>query len=84
MDWPSLKAPQLLRVLLREPLGYEVKKKQGSRKRSGTSHRKLTSRNGYPDIGFSFHDKKTINGNVVKKILVEDVGLSETEARKLV
>lgn len=84
MEFPSLKAQQLLRVLLREPLAYEVKKKQGSRRRKGTSHRKLESRNGYPDVLFSFHDKQTIPGGVVKKILIEDVGLTETEARKLV
>lgn len=84
MDFPSVKAPQLLRVLLREPLAYEIKKKQGSRKRKGTSHRKLVSRNGYPDIGFAFHDKKTIPGGVVKKILTQDVGLTEEEARKLI
>ncbi len=84
MDFPSLKAPQLLRVLMREPLAYEIKKSQGSRKRKGTSHRKLVSRNGYPDIGFAFHDKQTIPGGTVKKVLTKDVGLSETEARNLV
>jgi predicted RNA binding protein YcfA (HicA-like mRNA interferase family) len=64
-------------VLLREPLGYEVVTQNGS-------HRKLESRNGYPKVGFSFHDKATIPGGAVKKILVKDVGLDEDKARELI
>ena len=37
----------------------------------------------YPPITISFHDKLTIPGSHVRKILVQDVGLSEMEARKL-
>ncbi|MBA3423873.1 MAG: type II toxin-antitoxin system HicA family toxin [Rubrobacteraceae bacterium] len=77
MDFPSLKAQKFLRVLLREPLNYEVTRQNGS-------HRKLESRNGYPDLLFSFHDGVTIPGGAVKKILVKDVGLDEDSARKLV
>lgn len=76
MDFPSLKAQKLLRVLLREPLDYEIVRQSGS-------HRKLESRNGYPDTGFSFHDGATIPGGAVKKILVKDIGLDEDEAREL-
>ncbi len=77
MDFPSLKSQQLLRVLLREPLGYEVVRQNGS-------HRKLKSRNGYPTLGFSFHDGVTVPGGAVKKVLVKDVGLDEDKARELV
>ncbi len=77
MDFPSLKAQKFLRILLREPLGYDVTSQNGS-------HRKLESRNGYPKLGFSFHDGVTVPGGAVKKILVKDVGLDEDEARRLV
>lgn len=77
MDFPSLKAQKLLRVLLREPLGYEVARQSGS-------HRKLKSRNGYPDLGFSFHDGATVPSRAVKKILTKDIGLDEEKARELI
>ncbi len=77
MDFPSLKAQQLLRVLLREPLGYEIVSQNGS-------HRKLESRNGYPKLGFSFHDGVTIPGGAVRKILTKDVGLDESQVRELI
>ncbi len=76
MQFPALKPQQLLAVLRREPLGYEILRQKGS-------HRRLRSRNGHPDIGFSFHDGTTIPPGLVKKVLVGDVGLSEDEARKL-
>lgn len=76
MQFPALKPQQLLAVLRREPLAYEVLRQRGS-------HRRLRSRNGHPDIGFSFHDGTTIPPGLVKKVLVGDVGLSEDEARKL-
>ncbi len=67
----------MLRVLLREPLGYEVVRQNGS-------HRKLESSNGYPVLWFSFHDGITVPGGAVKKILVKDVGLDEDVARELI
>ncbi len=76
MDFPSLKAQKLLRVLLREPLGYEIVSQNGS-------HRKLESKNGYPNLGFSFHDGVKVPGGAAKKILVKDVRLDENEAREL-
>ena len=77
MDFPSLKAQKFLRILLREPLGYEIVSQNGS-------HRKLESKNGYPKLGVSFHDGVTIPGGAVRKILVKDIGLDENEARELV
>lgn len=75
--FPALKPAQLLALLQREPLGYEIVRQRGS-------HRKLRSRNGHPDIGFSFHGPITLPGGLVRKILVGDVGLSEDEARRLI
>jgi predicted RNA binding protein YcfA (HicA-like mRNA interferase family) len=77
VDFPSLQSQQLLRVLLREPLGYEIVRQKGS-------HRRLESSNGYPVLGFSFHNGVTVPGGAVKKILVKDVGLDEDEAKALI
>ncbi|MGN6371524.1 MAG: type II toxin-antitoxin system HicA family toxin [Solirubrobacteraceae bacterium] len=74
--FPSLKAPRLLSVLRRDPLGYEIVRQRGS-------HRKLEAE-GRPPLTFAFHDADTIPGGMVRKILVDQVGLDEDEARKLV
>jgi predicted RNA binding protein YcfA (HicA-like mRNA interferase family) len=76
MQFPSLKARQMLAILQREPLAYEVVRQNGS-------HRRLESRNGYPPLGFSFHDRATIPPGLVRKILVQDVGLTEDEATEM-
>lgn len=67
----------MLAILKRKPLLYTEKKRKGS-------HRHLVSEAGYPDIGFWCHDKDTLRGSVVRDILVNQVGLSPEEARKLV
>jgi hypothetical protein len=36
-----------------------------------------------PPITFSFHDRQTIRPRTVKRVLCEQVGLSEDEALKL-
>lgn len=77
MVFPAVKAQQLLAILCREPLAYEIVRQRGS-------HRRLRSRRGYPDLGFSYHDGATIPPGVVRKVLVMDVGLREDEARRLV
>jgi hypothetical protein len=38
---------------------------------------------GRPTVRFSFHDNQTVPGRVVRKILCNDVGLSEDEAKRL-
>ena len=73
--FPSLRWPQLRRILEREPLGYGIERQEGS-------HRKLVAP-GRPDLHLSFHDDQTLPPGLVRKILVNDVGLSETEAREL-
>lgn len=67
----------MLAILERKPLEYREKRRKGS-------HRRLASANGYPEIAFWAHDKDTLKGSVVREILVNQVGLSEDEARKLV
>jgi predicted RNA binding protein YcfA (HicA-like mRNA interferase family) len=74
-DFPSMKARELLAVLSREPLSYEVARQRGS-------HRRLKAP-GRPPITFAFHDGATIAPGLVRKILCRDVGLGEDEALKL-
>ena len=75
-SFPSLRWPQFSRILEREPLGYHIERQDGS-------HRKLTAP-GRPDLWLSFHDNQTLPPGLVRKILVNDVGLSEAEAWELV
>lgn len=73
--FPSMKAKRLRALLERKPLRYRVARQSGS-------HRRMESPD-YPPLTFSFHDKATIPAGLVRKILVQDVGLAEDEARKL-
>jgi len=73
----QLKSKKLWALLTRSPLNYSVAHRAGS-------HRKLVSASGYPEIGFAFHDKETIGGGVVKRMLCEQVGLTEQEALDLI
>jgi predicted RNA binding protein YcfA (HicA-like mRNA interferase family) len=70
-----MKAKRLLAVLERKPLGYRVVRQKGS-------HRRLLSPD-YPPLVFAYHDRATVRPHMVREILVEDVGLAEEEARKL-
>lgn len=54
-----------------------------ARVRQNGSHRKLESLNGYPPLGFSYHDGVTVGPGAVKRILVDDVGLGKQEALDL-
>ncbi|MDQ7825089.1 MAG: hypothetical protein RDV48_19970 [Candidatus Eremiobacteraeota bacterium] len=74
--FPSIKARKMLSILEREPLKYRVFRRAGS-------HRKLVSSNGYPIIGFSFHDAETLSPGEVREILVKKIGLSEKDALDL-
>lgn len=74
--YPAIKATQLLALLTRKPLDYEIVRRRGS-------HRRLESRSGYPPPTFAFHDSTTIPPGLVRKILERDVGLTEDEARAL-
>lgn len=74
--FPSLKSARLLSILTTKPLGYEVVRQSGS-------HRRLEAE-GRPSLTFAFHDGATIPGGMVRKILVDQVGLDADIARRLV
>jgi predicted RNA binding protein YcfA (HicA-like mRNA interferase family) len=74
-DFPSMKARELLAVLTRVPLSYEIVRQRGS-------HRRLKAA-GRPTLTFAFHESATIAPGLVRKILCHDIGLGEDEALKL-
>jgi predicted RNA binding protein YcfA (HicA-like mRNA interferase family) len=73
--FPSLKARALLAVLCREPLNYRVVRQVGSHRRLEAPDR--------PPLMLAFHERATVAPGLVRKILVDDVGLTEEEARRL-
>jgi len=74
-EFPSMRARELLAVLMREPLNYEIVRQRGS-------HRRLKAP-GRPSITFAFHDRQTIAPGVVRQVLCRQVGLVEADAREL-
>lgn len=70
-------ARALLRLLERKPLQYRQTNKTGG------SHRRMESDAGYPMLFFSFHDGVTVGGTMVKKVLLDQVGLDEATARAI-
>jgi predicted RNA binding protein YcfA (HicA-like mRNA interferase family) len=70
-----MKARRLLAILTREPLNYRVVRQRGS-------HRRLRAP-GRPPFTFAFHDRDTVPGGIVRRILIHDLGLDEDEARRL-
>ena len=70
-----MKASRLLAVLMREPLGYRVTRQRGS-------HRRLRA-SGHPPLTWAFHDARTLAPREVRRILVDQVGLDEAEALRL-
>lgn len=73
--FPAMKARRLLTMLTQE-LGYAVVRHEGS-------HRRLTAP-GRPDLTFAFHDGVEVGGVAVRRILVKQVRLSETEALEVI
>lgn len=67
--------PQLERILTPGPLNYVITRHEGS-------HRMLESP-GRPTLHLSFHDRQELPGGLIRKILVQDVHLTELEARNL-
>jgi predicted RNA binding protein YcfA (HicA-like mRNA interferase family) len=67
-----MKANELLAILMKNPLNYRIMRIRGS-------HRTLVS-NERPRILFSYHASEELSGFKVKKILINGVGLSESEA----
>ena len=74
-QFPSLKAKDVLALLRQSPLGYVVVRQRGS-------HRQLRAE-GHGPVLFSYHDASTVPPRVLRKILVEDVGLDEDRALAL-
>lgn len=72
--FPSLKARQMLRVLI--GLGYRPIATKGS-------HIKLGAE-GRPQLTFAFHSGVSLAPGVVRDILVKQVGLDPDEALKVV
>lgn len=58
-EWPSRKARQVLKALLR--IGWEIKRQ------SGTSH-KVLSRPGWPNYVFAFHDRDEVGPRMLARI----------------
>ena len=59
MNWPSVKAGQLLGALLR--IGWSIKRETGG------SHRVL-QRNGWPDFVFAFHSSDEVGPRMLARI----------------
>jgi predicted RNA binding protein YcfA (HicA-like mRNA interferase family) len=74
-QFPSLKARRLLRILTSDPLSYRVTRQSGS-------HRRLRA-DGHPALTWAFHDRRTLAPSEVRRILVDQVGLAEDEALRL-
>jgi len=74
-QFPSMRGRELYRHLARKPLSY---RQDPDRSREG-SHRTLVS-DAYPDLHLAFHDGAEVAPGLVRKILVQDVGLSPDEA----
>ena len=75
-DFPSLRWPQLERVLTRRPLRYKVE-------RQGGSHKKLISGAGYPELRMVFLDNADLAPGVVRSGVTKQVGVPEAEALKV-
>ena len=75
MDYPSLKAKQMLTILTKEPLAYRVARQSGS-------HRTLESPEG-PRLVFAFHDKASIPPGLVRSLLEKKVGLTPDQAAEI-
>lgn len=71
-NFPTMKARELLNILLRKPLNYRIMRMRGS-------HRTLISLD-RPRVLYSYHDSEELSGYMVRKILVNGVGLNENEA----
>lgn len=74
--YPSMKWPELRRILERAPLGYRVTRQSGSHK--------TMEADGRPMLHLAFHDSQELPGGLIRKILLKDVGLSDQEARALI
>jgi len=70
-----MKAEAFLAVLTREPLAYEITRQKGS-------HRTLEAE-GRPKLLWSYHPRATVPPGVIRKYLVNQIGMSEADALAL-
>ena len=73
--FPSMRGRELLAHLRRKPLRY----RDDPNDKGGGSHRKMVS-DRYPELLFAFHDGADIAPGLVRKVLVQDVGLTKEQA----
>ena len=74
--FPDIKARILLRILCSKPLGYEIVRTNGSHKILISPH--------HPRIIFSFHNSTSLSGPEVKRILINQIELTEAQAWEVV
>ena len=75
-QFPSMKTKELIKCLCRAPLYYKVVRQRGSHKLLKSPY--------YPDLRIGYHDSFEISGFRVKKILTEEVGLTEIMAIEVI
>ncbi len=73
--WPSMQASRVAAVL---------EKVCGRPLRQGGSHRQFARPDGGGTFTVAFHDRETIPGGKVRRILLVDVGLSIEHAREMI
>jgi predicted RNA binding protein YcfA (HicA-like mRNA interferase family) len=71
--WPSLRGRQLAQIIERHC---------GAPERRSGSHRLFRSPYSGQLILFSYHDRAEVTGDVVRRILITELGLSKDDARK--
>lgn len=71
-----MRAKAVYRILTREPLNYTLSRRAGS-------HRRLKAE-GRPPITWAYHDSHTLSPGELRRVLVQQVGLEEDEALRLV
>ena len=76
INFPSMKTKELIKCLCRYTLCYKIIRQRGS-------HRTLKSEH-YPVLRISYHDSVEISGFRVKKILTQEVGLTEIMAIEVI
>ncbi len=68
--WPSMRGRKLAKIVEKHCVYL----------RSSGGHRRYRGKR--KEFTFSYHDGDDITGNNVRRILIEDIGLSEAQARK--
>ncbi len=70
-SWPSVRASDLIRVIERH-CGPPIRQRGSHRRYKGKDD----------EFTFAYHDGVEITGNMVRRVLVNDVGLTPQNARR--